>query len=123
MPERGTEGGGKEQAEPWRGQAWELPRRSRGRAKGIGSQGWAGWMTCDAGAARERPEGLLGSADSLTWARGGREHRGPKRQGGKGAQGPKGVLGGSRHRQLQEGFAPVSRFARKAANLKPLILR
>ena len=51
----------KEQAEPWRGQAWELPRRSRGRAKGIGSQGWAGWMTSDAAAARERPEG--------TWAR------------------------------------------------------
>ena len=50
----------KEQAEPWRGQAWELPRRSRGRAKGIGSQGWAGWMTSDAAAARERPEG--------TWA-------------------------------------------------------
>ena len=63
--ERGTEGGEKEQAEPWRGQAWELPRRSRGRAKGISSQGWAGWVTSDAAAARERPgaPGLGGLPD------------------------------------------------------------
>ena len=63
--ERGTVGGEKEQAKPWRGQAWELPRRSRGRAKGIGSQGWAGWMTCDAAAGRERPgaPGLGGLPD------------------------------------------------------------
>ena len=55
----------KEQAEPWRGQAWELPRRSRGRAKGISSQGWVGWMTCDAAAGRERPgaPGLGGLPD------------------------------------------------------------
>ena len=57
--------GEKEEAEPWRGKAWELPRRSRGLAKGFCSQGWAGMMTCDAGAWRsaQRAPGLGGLPD------------------------------------------------------------